>query len=132
MVLQFSKKQFLELGIIMGGNWSDSQIQQMSMKDKEGHFRDRFYAHPRTFREMYRDIQHPDLGERCIKKPNAWDFLSAFYFLKVYPTEKSLAGFPSLMDTLLQMSVSPPTMIIMVTVVSELKKKMTFCNHWSN
>eukprot|EP00980_Cylindrotheca_fusiformis_P026122 scaffold15422_cov39-Cylindrotheca_fusiformis.AAC.1 len=77
----------------MGGNWSDSQIQRMSMKDKEGHFRDRFYAHPRTFREMYRDIQHPDLGERCIKKPNARDFLSAFYFLKVYPTEKSLAGF---------------------------------------
>ena len=51
------------------------------------------YVNPRTAKEIFWDIQHPDLGEHQIKNPNPGDFLGVLYFLKKYPTKKSQASF---------------------------------------
>ena len=93
MFIKFSKKDFLKLGIALAGNWSDEQVKRMGLTCKLGHFTDRFYADPKTMKEIFRDIQHPDLGEHCIKKPDPIDFLGAFHFLKKYPTKQTQAGF---------------------------------------
>jgi hypothetical protein len=98
MLIEFSKKDFLKLGIALGGNWSDEQVKRMGLTCKLGHFTDRFYADPKTMKEIFRDIQHPDLGEHCIKKPDPIDFLGAFHFLKKYPTKRTQAGFVACSD----------------------------------
>ena len=78
---------------MLGGNWSDSTISNMSCKDRTAYFVDFFYVLPRTAAEVYRDIQHPDLGENQIKKPDPREFLGGLYFLKKYPSKKAQAGF---------------------------------------
>ena len=42
---------------------------------------------------MFCDIQHPDLGEHQIEKPDAVDFMAAFHFPKKYPTKDAQGGF---------------------------------------
>ena len=91
--LQFSKEYFNELGLMLGGNWSDSTISNMSCKARTAYFVDFFYVSPRTATDVYRDIQHPDLGENQIKKPDPRAFLGGLYFLKKYPSKKAQAGF---------------------------------------
>lgn len=68
----------------------------MNTKAKLVHFTDRFYASPKTLKQIFRDIQHPDLNEHRIPEPDLQQFLSTFYFLKKYPTKESQAGFAAL------------------------------------
>lgn len=65
----------------------------MSSRTRKEKFLDFFYASPKTIKQIFRDIQHQDLGENRIEKPDPCDFLGAFYFLKKYPTKQSQAGF---------------------------------------
>jgi DNA polymerase III alpha subunit len=90
-VLRFSKNEFAELGLKVGSNWSHQTIEKSSYKMNR--LKDFYFASPRTMREMFRDIQHADLGKFQINNPTPRDFLAAFYFLKKYPTKISQAAY---------------------------------------
>ena len=93
MTISLSREEFLQLGVTLGGNWSNIQVERMSSRTRKEKFLDFFYASPKTIKQIFRDIQHQDLGENRIEKPDPCDFLGAFYFLKKYPTKQSQAGF---------------------------------------
>lgn len=93
MIIKFSEKDFLQLGLTLGGHWSDEYIAAMGARAIKDHFQDRFYAHPKTITGIFHDIQHEDLGINAIITPDPIDFLGAFYFLKKYPTKLSQSGF---------------------------------------
>ena len=71
----------------LGSSWNNDQIDSMTEKRRKKFFKDSFYASAATVKEIFRDIQHPDLGAARIEKPNPADLLAAFYFLKKYPTK---------------------------------------------
>jgi len=93
MIFHFSKQAFLELGMYLGSSWNNDQIDSMTEKRRKKFFKDSFYASAATVKEIFRDIQHPDLGAARIEKPNPADLLTAFYFLKKYPTKLEQAKY---------------------------------------
>lgn len=96
MVVKFSKSAFLALSTTLAGNWKDEKVCRMGHSAQLEIFNDRFYASPKTIKQIFRDIQHPGLGKHCIQKPDPRIFLSAFYFLKKYPTKSEQGGFAGL------------------------------------
>ena len=46
-------------------------------------FKDFYFVKAKTLSALYRDIQHPDLGEARIDKPDPNHLLHALYFLKI-------------------------------------------------
>ena len=87
MNIRFSADEFLKLGMYLGSTWNNVQIDAFSKKRWQTFFKDSFYASAQTVKELFRDIQHPDLGEHSIKKPNPVHLLGALHFLKKYPTK---------------------------------------------
>jgi hypothetical protein len=92
VALRCSKEEFVHLGLRMASNWSEQTIENSSYKINKERMKDFYYASPRTLREIYRDIQHEDLGDCQIKEPSPREFLAAFYFLKKYPTKIAQAA----------------------------------------
>jgi hypothetical protein len=92
-ILKFSKNDFVQLGLQLASNWSNAAIERCSYTTNKGRMNDFYFASPRTLKEIFRDIQHPDLGKFQIKKPSPREFLAAFYFLKKYPTKIDQAGY---------------------------------------
>ena len=92
-MVKFSKKDFLHLGISLGGHWSQDQVHRMSKTAKKDYFKSFYFASPLTMKEIFEDIQHPDLGQDQIAMPDPTDFMSAFYFLKQYPKKVEQGGF---------------------------------------
>jgi len=93
MTIRFSKQEFLEVGTILGSSWSNEQIDRMTEKRKKQFFKNSFFASAKTVKEMFRDMQHPNMGDNRIENPNPVDFLAACYFLKKYPTKLDQAKF---------------------------------------
>lgn len=60
---------------------------------KRDWFKDKYYACPKTLKQVFLAIQDPTLGDLAIPNPDPSHLLEAFYFLKKYPTKIELAGF---------------------------------------
>ena len=93
MIIHFSKKEFLHLGVSLGSSWGIDQIDRMTEKRRRRYFNDSFFADAKTVKEIFRDIQHPDMGDKRIANPSPVDLLAALYFLKKYPTKFTLAKY---------------------------------------
>jgi len=93
MIINFSRQEFRELGMHLGSSWNNAQIDRMTEKRRKKYFKDSFFADAKTVKEIFRDIQHPDMGDQRIVKPNPSDLLAAMYFLKKYPTKFALAKY---------------------------------------
>ena len=96
VLLSFSKKQFTFIGLQLAG-FSEERIKSNKSGRKDW-FKDKYYACPKTVKQISEDIQDPSLGDAGISNPDPADLLMALYFLKKYPTKTDLAGFLDITD----------------------------------
>jgi hypothetical protein len=85
--------EFLNIGLRLGGNWSEKSLDRTCQKTKEERLGEFFFVSKETMSELFEAIQDPLLGDSCIEKPNPIDFLAGLYFLKMYPKKSGQAGF---------------------------------------
>jgi hypothetical protein len=90
-ILSFSHQNFLVVVQRLAGRTTD-KVNTKSIATQEDNVKDFAYASPKTFAQIFGDIQDPLLGEKCIKNPNPHDLIWALHFLKKYPTAKDLAN----------------------------------------
>jgi hypothetical protein len=87
MISTFSERDFAALGLRLAGFNLET-----SKATNSNRLKDFCYAGTKSLKQVFRDIQHPDLGESQIQNPNPAELLYALYFLKKYPTAHELAG----------------------------------------
>ena len=68
VLFSFPEEEFLNLGLATASNWTN--LEKTCLNTKTERFKSFFFASTKTVAELYRDIQHPDLGEHQIKKPD--------------------------------------------------------------
>lgn len=89
---ELSNTEFLILGLTISG-FSSKRIENTRNLTSIERFQDSYYACPQTVKDIFRDIQNPDLaGTRSIANPNPSHLLCALRLLKKYPSKYDLAG----------------------------------------
>ena len=66
--------------------------QNICLKTKLECFRTHFGVSPETLQAIFIDMQTTKITTACIPKPDAFYFLMAFHWLKIYPTEAQCAA----------------------------------------
>jgi hypothetical protein len=84
-VVTISAADWLSLGLEIVGFCP--RRQNVCLKTKLERFRAHFGVSPETHQAIYVDLQTTEIATARIPAPDAFYFLMAFHWLKVYPTE---------------------------------------------
>ena len=80
MMIRFSKVQFLFLGLTLCSNWSGAFIRRSSVEIRKERYQDAYYTNAKTTRDLFEEIQNPELGECRIEEPQPHELLAALHF----------------------------------------------------